>query len=169
MSIGLQAYLQGYVHEKTAETLDQTVNTLDRGFAARARASFANRGGPSMSPIHIPAVTADEVEAAKINRRNTLLGLLGGTGYYKPRGPIQDPAILQHMAPWPQGFDTTTKPKRSTLSSILGGAKHIAKRYGEDFTKGTSDIAGTAADRTLEGTAADLEERRKRGQAEPQR
>jgi len=67
-----------------------------------------------------------------------------------------------------QEYQEYANPKSTgaakTLRDILGGAKNIAKRYGEDFMKGTPGTAGTAADRTLEGTAADLEERRKRGE-----
>jgi hypothetical protein len=55
-----------------------------------------------------------------------------------------------------QEYQEFLKPKHTgagkTLRSILGGIKHIGKRYGEDFMKGTPDTAGTAADRTLEGS-----------------
>ena len=73
------------------------------------------------------------------------------------KGQISEQEYLEYANPKSTGA-------AKTLRDILGGAKHIAKRYGEDFMKGTPGTAGTAADRTLEGTAADLEERRKRGQ-----
>jgi hypothetical protein len=74
MTIGLQAYLQGYMHEKSAAPYDVPE-----------------------APLPSPAGLAPLVGSAAASWPNVQKFLPVPKG-----GPIQDPNILQHMSPWPE-------------------------------------------------------------------
>jgi len=121
MSIGLQAYLQGYMHEKTANRKPGTGT-------GRARRGYD---------------TQDFGWAEQLNAAAKAV----------PGGLWQGVKNVGHGG----GIAT---------DRVFSGAWNLAKRYGEDFMKGTPGTAGTAgtsADKTLELTAADLKRRRELG------
>jgi hypothetical protein len=161
MSIGLQAYLQGYMHEKTAVDGPSWAESPSGKSKLRIYEDYRDK-----ELRRRPARPAPQTRQEWIRQSKEYPGIDPGTPSYGKQQIDEARARLgteggasdrYHRGGFPGGFqqyieeaDKSTKSQK-TLRSILGGVKHIGKRYGEDFTKGTSDTAGTAADRTLEG------------------
>lgn len=67
------------------------------------------------------------------------------------KGQISEQEYQQYIEE-ADGLTPLQRKNRGELSSIFGGAKQLLRSYGQAWMKGTSDTAGTAADRTLEGS-----------------